>query len=76
MPVMFVLGLGLAVLVAVLLFVVAWLLLRQMFTPPANPRRERAVIRDIEQQTIHAMLAAELSAQRAAVEARYRRLQP
>ncbi len=71
---MFALSLALAVLVAVLLFVVAWLVLRSMVTSrPMSPRRARAAIRDIEQQTVHSMLAAELSAQRATLEGKQHR---
>lgn len=59
------LGIALGVLVAGGLFLVVWLVLRQMLAPLAVSSRARAAIHDIERQTIHAMLVAELSAQRA-----------
>jgi hypothetical protein len=66
---MFALGLALGLMVAVLGFGVAWLILWHMDVPEATAYSARATIRDIERQTIHAMLTAELPAERVADEA-------
>jgi hypothetical protein len=68
--VMLVLGL----LLAAVVLAGVWVISSRLSSPGAVSYRARSAIRDIEQQTIHAMLAAELAAQRAAVETRRKEL--
>lgn len=69
---MFVLGIGACLLVVGVVVAAIWLVNRQASSPAATSYRAQSAIRDIERQTINAMLAAELNAQRAAVEAKHR----
>jgi hypothetical protein len=71
---MFFVGFGLALVVVGMAFLAVWLLARTASLPPTSSYRARAAIHDIERQTIHAMLAAELAAQEAASKLRDRHL--